>query len=260
MRQRRLTISWLVVLVALLVSAVPAQAEELHIAVAANFLGTLQKLALMFKQAKGHDLVISPGATGQLYAQIAHGAPFDVLLSADTERPAQLETEKLGVSGTRFTYAQGKLVLWSPKPGVVDPGGKLLKRATLRFVSIADPKTAPYGAAAERVLTALGVLSPLRAASKLTIGESVGQAYQFAASGNADCAFVALSQVIDKDGKISGSSWIVPAALYGQLDQDAILLTSSQHREAARVFLDWLHEDPAALAAIRAAGYGIPTH
>jgi molybdate transport system substrate-binding protein len=260
MRRKRLVFCYALVLACSSALAHPARAEELQIAVAANFLGTLQKLAGMFKRVSGHDLVPIPGATGQLYAQIAHGAPFDVLLSADTERPAKLETEKLGVRGTRFTYAQGKLVLWSPKPGVLVAGGKLLKSQDLHFVSIADPKTAPYGAAAEKVLTALGVLAPLRAASKLTIGESIGQAYQFAASGNADCAFVALSQVIAADGKLPGSAWIVPAALYGRLDQDAILLTSSKHPRAARGFLDWLHKDPKALAMVRAAGYAVPSH
>ncbi|HEY2735856.1 MAG TPA: molybdate ABC transporter substrate-binding protein [Polyangiales bacterium] len=235
-----------------------AAADEVHVAVAANFLGTLQKLAEPFRTATGHLLVISPGATGQLYAQIAHGAPFDVLLSADSAHAIKLEEAGLGVRGTRFTYALGKLVLWSPKAGVVQAGGKLLLNPALHFVAIADPATAPYGSAAEKTLTALGWLPQLKAAGKIAIGESVGQAHQFAASGNADCAFVALSQILGPDGKPTGSSWIVPTSLSGLIDQDAILVSASSHKDAANAFLVWLHKDSKALAAIRAAGYGLP--
>jgi molybdate transport system substrate-binding protein len=255
-RFRPLAVWSLLVLLALPLSSVAA--DEVHVAVAANFLGTLQKLAEPFHKASGHTLVISPGATGQLYAQIAHGAPFDVLLAADTAHAIKLEDDGLGVRGTRFTYASGKFVLWSPKAGVVQPGGKLLLKPELHFVAIADPTTAPYGTAAEKALTALGWLAQLKAAGKIAIGESVGQAYQFAASGNADCAFVALSQILGPDGKPTGSSWLVPASLSGTIDQDAILVSASAHKDAANVFLAWLHHDPTALAAIRAAGYALP--
>jgi molybdate transport system substrate-binding protein len=232
-----------------------ARADELNVAVAGNFLGTLQKLAPLFQTAHGHTLAPSAGASGALYAQIQHGAPFDVFLSADAERPAKLEAEGLAVKGTRFTYAIGQLVLWSPKPGVVDSAGDVLKKSELRFVAIADPKTAPYGAAAEKVLEALHVLAPLRAAKKITVGESIGQAYQFAATGNADCGFVALSQVTKEDGTIPGSSWIIPPTLSGKLEQDALVLKASTKQKVAQLFLKWLHTDPAARKLIRAAGY-----
>jgi molybdate transport system substrate-binding protein len=237
-----------------------ARADELNVAVAANFLGTLQKLAPLFQAAHGHTLVPSAGASGQLYAQIQRGAPFDVFLSADSERTAKLEAEGLSVKGTRFTYAIGELVLWSPKPGVVDSAGDVLKKRELRFVAIADPKTAPYGAAAEKVLEALHLLAPLRAAKKISVGESIGQAYQFTATGNADCGFVALSQVIKEDGTIPGSSWIIPPTLSGKLDQEAVLLKASTKQKAAQLFLKWLHTDSAALKLIRAAGYLVAAH
>jgi molybdate transport system substrate-binding protein len=236
------------------------RADELRVAVAANFLGTLQKLVPLFQRAHGHTLVPIAGASGQLYAQIQHGAPFDVLLSADSERPAKLEAEGLTVKGTRFTYATGRLVLWSPKQGVVDSAGEVLKSQALRFVALADPKSAPYGVAAEKVLEALHVLAPLRAANKITLGESVAQAYQFAATGNADCSFIALSQVIKEDGTIPGSSWVVPPQLYSKLDQDAVLLQASKQQPLGRLFLGWLRNDPGALSVIRAAGYLVVAH
>jgi molybdate transport system substrate-binding protein len=239
-------------------SASLARAEELNVAVAANFLGTLQKLAEQFKRAQGHTLVISPGSTGQLYAQIQRGAPYDVLLSADTERPAKLEAEGLAVKGSRFTYATGKLILWSPKPGVVDAKGALLKQKDLHFVALADPKAAPYGVAAEQVLTTLKLLEPLRAANKVVVGESVAQTQQFAVSGHADCAFVALSQVIDANGKVSGSSWLVPENLYARIDQDAVVLLSSTKAKLAEQFLRWLRTDKVALETIRSSGYATP--
>jgi molybdate transport system substrate-binding protein len=236
-------------------SACEVRAEELNVAVAANFLGTLQKLASQFQRTHGHTIVASPGATGQLYAQIQRGAPFDVLLSADTDRPAKLESEGLAVKGTRFTYATGQLVLWSPKKGVVDSKGSVLSKSDLHFVAIPDPKTAPYGVAAEQVLAAMKLLEPLRAANKIVVGESVGQAHQFAVSGHADCAFVALSQVIDPAGKVPGSSWQVPATLYTRIDQDAVVLAASQKTKVAQEFLTWLRTDRAALETIRSSGY-----
>lgn len=250
--------AFLIACCALFVAA-SVQADELNVAVAANFVGTLKQLAPLFQQAHGHSLVVSPGSSGQLYAQIQHGAPYDVLLSADAERARKLEDEGLGVRGSRFTYAQGKLVLWSPKAGAVDAHASLLKQPDPPFVAIADPATAPYGAAAEKVLAALQLLSQLRAAKKLVLGESVAQAYQFAASGHAACAFVALSQVQAPDGKVPGSYWLVPPSLYGGLDQDAVLLSASKKAPVARQFLAWLRTDAKALAVIRAAGYGVPS-
>lgn len=238
--------------------AATARADELNVAVAANFVSTLQKLGERFEKASGHKVVASPGSSGQLYAQIKKGAPYDVLLSADAERPAQLEAEGFAVAGSRFTYAIGRLVLWSPKPDFVDSEGKVLSKPNLRFVSLADPKTAPYGAAAEQVLSKLGLLAPLRAANKLVYGESVGQAHQFVSSGHADCGFVALSQVLDSGGKPTGSMWSIPEAHYASLNQDAIVISKSAKQTLAAKFLDFLRTNAAAIQIIRTAGYALP--
>jgi molybdate transport system substrate-binding protein len=237
-----------------LLVALSARAEELNIAVAANFSGTLQKLAPMFEQASGDKLLMSSGSSGQFYTQIREGAPFDVLLSADSERPKQLEAEGLGVAGSRFTYAIGALVLWSPKAGVVDRDGAVLRGSAFRIIGIAEPRNAPYGAAAQQVLTALGLWERLNQQKKLAVGENITQAWQFAATGNVDMAFVALSQV-SNDGLITGSYWLPPQSLYQPLDQDAIILARTSKRAAAERFLTWLRKDPQAIATIQAAGY-----
>jgi molybdate transport system substrate-binding protein len=237
-------------------SATSVRAEDLDIAVAANFYGTLQRLAPKFEQASGHRLLLSSGASGQFYTQIREAAPFDVLLSADSARPKQLEAEGLAVAGSRFTYAIGTLILWSPKAGVVDRDGKVLRGGAYRMLGIADPRNAPYGAAAQQVLTALGLWDKLNQDKKLAIGENINQAWQFAATGNVDLAFVALSQVTD--GKaISGSYWLPPQTLYAPLNQDAVILTRSGKRAAAEAFLNWLRRDPEAIATIKAAGYHV---
>jgi molybdate transport system substrate-binding protein len=234
-----------------------ARADELNVAVAANFLGTLKRLSPLFEKATGHKLVLSPGASGLLYAQIQRGAPYDVLLSADSDRPAKLEAEGLGVRGSRFTYAIGRLVLWSPKPGFVDGAGDVLKK-NLRFISIADPKAAPYGAAAEQALGALKLLQPFKIANKLVYGESIAQAQQFVISGHAEVGFVALSQITDESGKTKGSYWLVPESLYGPLGQDAIVLNASTKKALAQQFLSWLQADPVAIKLISASGYVVP--
>lgn len=234
-----------------------AQAAELGVAVAANFLGTLQALAPMYQQASGNHLVISGGSSGQLYTQIKQGAPFDVLMSADSDRPARLEAEGLGVAGSRFTYAIGTLVVWSPKAGVVDGAGKLLSSGRYRAIAIANPSTAPYGAAARQVLTALGLWDRLNTEHRIVIGENINQAWQFAATGAADVGFVALSE-ISHGGAISGSYWTPPQSMYQAIDQDAIVLARSDRRQIAGEFMHWLRTDPRALAAIKAAGYRVP--
>jgi molybdate transport system substrate-binding protein len=233
-----------------------ARAEDIGIAVAANFAGTLEKLARQFEKQSGHKLLISSGATGALYAQIKAGAPFDVFLSADAERPAQLEKEGLGVTGTRFIYAQGKLVLWSPKAGVVDGQGKILRHKEPVKVSLADPAVAPYGAAAQQVMSTMGIWQFLQDQSALVLGTSITHAYQFAASGNVVCGFVAYSQVLE--GKQPGSLWKVPQSMYNPLLQEAILLKRAETKQAARDFLKWLASDKKALSALRSAGYERP--
>ncbi|MGH8232038.1 MAG: molybdate ABC transporter substrate-binding protein [Steroidobacteraceae bacterium] len=239
-----------------LLTATAAQCDDLNIAVAANFYGTLQKLAPMFEQASGNHLLLSSGSSGQFYTQIREGAPFDVFLSADIDRPKQLESDGLTVPGSRFTYAIGTLVLWSPKDGVVDRDGKVLKAGRFHMLGIAEPRTAPYGAAAQQVLTALGLWDRLNSDKKLAVGENINQAWQFAATGNVDMAFVALSQV-SKDGSISGWYWLPPQSLYTPIDQDAVILERSTRGPAAEAFLKWLRQDTQAIATIKAAGYRV---
>src|ERR1700691_2922782 len=231
-------------------SARSAQAEDLNVAVAANFFGTLQRLAPKFEQASGNKLVLSSGSSGQFYTQIREGAPFDVLLSADSDRPKQLESEGLAVAGSRFTYAIGTLVLWSPKAGVVDRDGKILRAGAYRMIGIAEPRNAPYGAAAQQVLTALGLWDRLNQDKKLAVGENINQAWQYAATGNVDMAFVALSQV-SNDDVIAGSYWLPPQSMYAPLDQDALILARTAKRATAEAFLNWLRKDPQAIATIK---------
>ena len=198
----------LISLAVLLALPLASHADEVKVAVAANFTAPMQKIAAAFEKDTGHKAVVSTGATGAFYAQIKNGAPFEVFLSADDETPARLESEGSGAKGSRFTYAVGKLVLWSAKPGYVDGKGDVLKKGGFEHISLANPKTAPYGAAGVEVLKKLGVYDTL--SSKIAQGENISQAQQFVATGNAELGFVALSQVW-KDGAIqSGSAWIVP--------------------------------------------------
>jgi len=230
----------------------PANAGQVQVAVAANFAAPMQALAAGFTAETGHVAVVSVGSTGKFYAQISNGAPFEVLLAADVETPARLAGDGLAIDNTRFTYATGRLVLWSPRAGLVDPGGDVLRTDATSKLAIADQRVAPYGAAAMKALTRLGLVERWRA--RLVQGDSVGQAYQFAASGNAELGFVSLSQVM-KNGKIeSGSAWLVPTALYDPLRQDAVLLTPGANNKAARAFLRYLAGEPAR-AVMRGFGY-----
>jgi len=229
-------------------------AAEVQVAVAANFFGPMKAIAADFEKATGHKAVLSSGATGKFYAQIQAGAPFDVFLSADDETPARLDKEGAAVPGSRFTYATGKLVLWSAKPGLVDAGGEVLKRGEFAHLALAAPKLAPYGAAAVETMTRLGVME--RLAPKFVQGESIGQTYGFISSGNAELGFVALSQVYE-DGKIkSGSAWIVPESLHQPIRQDAVLLQRGKDNPAADALMRYLKSD-AAKVLIRAYGYDI---
>lgn len=229
-------------------------ADELGVAVAANFYETLQKMAPLFERASGHTLVLSSGASGQLYAQIKQGAPFDVFLSADTDKPARLDAEALAVPGSRFIYARGTLVLWSPKPGVVDAQGKVLQENGFSHIALASPDTAPYGTAARQVLVSLGLWDGLNQQKKLVLGENVTQTWQFAATGNVDMAFVALSQVKAGAG-ISGSYWLPPQTMYAPIDQGGVIIARSTKQAAAEAFVKWLRTNPDALAALKGAGY-----
>jgi molybdate transport system substrate-binding protein len=229
-----------------------ATAGEVQVAVAANFTAPMQKIAAAFEGDTGHKAQLAFGATGKFYAQIAHGAPFEVLLAADDATPLKLEQEHLAAPATRFTYAIGRLVLWSAQPGVVDGEGRVLDKADFTHLAIANPKTAPYGAAAVETLTSLRLLARLQ--PKIVQGESIAQAYQFVSSGNAQLGFVALSQVVS-DGRIgAGSGWIVPDKLHGPIRQDAVLLAGGVANPAARALLDYLKSDKAR-AIIRSYGY-----
>ena len=233
---------------------VPAMAEEVTVAVAANFTAPMKQIAADFEKATGHKVLLSFGASGKFYAQIKNGAPFQLFLSADDEKPAQLEKDGLTVPGSRFTYAVGTLVLWSAKPGFVDPKGEVLSKGTFNKLSIANPKLAPYGTAAIEVLTKQGLLAAVQ--PKLVQGENISQAYQFVSTGNADLGFVALSQVM-QDGRISsGSAWVVPDNLHSPIRQDAVLLLKGKGNQAAEGLANYLKTDKVK-AVIRTYGYGI---
>jgi molybdate transport system substrate-binding protein len=229
-------------------------ADEISVAVAANFTAPMQRIAPEFERETGHKIVSSFGSTGKFYAQIKNGAPFEVLLSADHETPARLTTEKLAVAATQFTYAVGKLVLWSAKPFVVDAAGDVLKKGNFEHIAMADPKLAPYGAAALQAMKALGVHEALTA--KIVTAENISQSYQFIGSGNALLGFVSLSQVL-KDGKIEGSYWLVPAPLYEPIRQDAVLLEKGKGRPAAEALIKFLKAEKVK-AVIRSYGYDLP--
>ena len=229
-----------------------AAADEVQVAVAANFTAPMQVIAADFEKATGHKAVLSFGSTGKFYAQITNGAPFDIFLAADAATPMKLEQENRIVTGSRFTYAIGKLALWSAKPDLVDAGGAVLAKGRFNHLAIAAPKLAPYGAAAIETMTSLGLLSALQ--PKLVQGESIGQAYSFVATGNAELGFVALSQIY-AGGKIkSGSAWIVPAKLYQPIRQDAVILKRGKDNRAAAALTDYLKSAPAQ-AVMRAFGY-----
>ena len=232
----------------------PLQAAELSVAVAANFTAPMQKIAAAFEKETGHKLALSFGSTGKFYAQIVNGAPFEILLAADEQIPAQLEKDGYAVNGSRFTYATGRLALWSAQARKVDNQGDVLRQGAFTHLALANPKTAPYGAAAIEVMTKLGVLASVH--EKIVQGENVAQTYQFAASGNADLAFVALSQVW-KDGRISaGSAWIVPSNMHQAIRQDAVLLERGRDNVAAGALLAYLKGN-AARAIIRSYGYAL---
>ena len=236
-----------------------AQAGEVTVAVAANFTAPMQKIAKAFEQDTGHKAQLAFGATGKFYAQIKNGAPFAVLLAADDETPARLEKEGLAVAGTRFTYATGRLALWSKRPNLVDDKGEVLRsngfnKLGIHKIAMADPKLAPYGIAAMEVINRLGVQANV--VPKLVQGESIGQTYQFVSTENAQLGFVALSQ-ISIDGRITqGSAWVVPQSMHAPLKQDAVLLNTGKDNAAAHALLKYLQGDTAK-AIITRYGYAL---
>lgn len=234
------------------------RADEVSVAVAANFLAPLKTVKAAFEMATGHRLKISSGSTGELYTQIKNGAPFDVFLAADQKRPQLAEEEGLAIEGSRFTYAIGRLVLWSAdRNRIADGGVAALKAGEFRQLAIANPKTAPYGEAAIQALTKLGLYDTLL--PKIVQGQSLSQTYQFIALGSAELGFVALSQVraIDVTGGEAGSQWLVPQELYNPILQDAVQLKRSAPNNAITSFLDFL-KSPDGRGIIEAGGYEAP--
>jgi len=246
---RRVAIALSVVLAC---AASVARADEVLVAVAANFTAPMKLIAADFEKDSGHKARLAFGATGAFYAQIRNGAPFQVFLAADDETPAKLVQEGLADASSRFTYAIGGLVLWSAKPGFVDGRGEVLKTGQFTRLALANPKTAPYGRAAVETLTKLGLLSALE--PRFVQGENIAQTFQFVMTGNAELGFVALSQVM-KDGAVAeGSAWLVPAELHQPIRQDAVLLTAARGNAAAPALLQYLKSNQAR-AVIRAFGY-----
>lgn len=229
-----------------------ARAEEVSVAVAANFTAPMQEIARLFEQDTGHRAVLSFGATGKFYAQIAQGAPFGILLAADDRTPERIGREGLGDPQTRFTYAIGQLALWSRQPGYVDAEGRVLARNDWQHLAIANPKLAPYGQAAMETLARMGLTEQVQ--GRVVQGENIAQAYQFVASGNAELGFVALSQVMQGGQLRAGSAWIVPADMHRPIRQDAIVLKGAQANPAAVALMQYLRGERAR-AVIRAYGY-----
>jgi molybdate transport system substrate-binding protein len=247
----RIRRSLALVFAAALLVAAPALAAETQVAVAANFMEPAKEIAAAFAKATGNTATLSFGASGTFYTQISQGAPFDILLSADAERPQKAEAAGLGVKGSRFTYAVGRLVLYSSTPGLVDGRGAVLRSGRFQKLAIADPAAAPYGAAAIQTLQTLGVYDAVK--PKIVQGASIAQAYQFVSTGAAEIGFVALSQVVDEKG---GSRWVVPEADHAPIDQQAILLTRAADNATAKAFLAFL-KSPTAVAIIKRYGYGV---
>ena len=250
----RFNLRRLLTLTAALALSAAAQAEVVQIAVAANFTAPARALAEIFARTTGHEAKLSFGATGAFYTQIKNGAPFDILLAADDERPIRLEKEGDTVPGSRFTYAVGQLVLLSAKPGFVDGEGAVLKGGNFNKIAIANPKLAPYGAAAVETMDKLGLAAALT--PKLVTGESIGQTYNFIATGNAELGFVALAQVLDGGKLKSGSMWVVPAKYHAPIIQDAVILKRAAANPAAKAWMA-LMRSPNTQDFIRSYGYEV---
>ena len=229
----------------------PAAAEQVLVAVAANFVPPFREIAAEFENATGHHVRVVSGSSGNFYSQIKNGAPFDVLFSADAERPTLLENEGHAVKGSRFTYAIGRLALWCPNSNVAN-GDQSLRSDAFKHLAMANPKTAPYGVAAMQTLQKLGVWETLQ--PRIVMGENLGQAMGFIESGNAELGFVALSQILDPKVKVKGSRWEVPIDLYDPIVQDVILLEKGKDNPAAKSLLEFTRS-PRATVIIERYGY-----
>lgn len=243
-----------ILLMSLLLVSSMVKAGEVKVAVASNFYKPMLQLAKEFEQATGNTVILSAGSTGALYAQIKNGAPFEVFLAADQQRPIALEDEKLAINGSRFTYAQGQLAFWSKKLGYNTQQDFINSLSKMEYLAIASPKNAPYGAAAIDVMKKLGVYA--KAQAKIVEGHNIGQTYQYVSSENVKCGFVALSQVYQNNKITEGSAWLVPTHLHRVLKQDAVLLHKGQNNTVAQSLLTFLQSD-AAKKTIRSFGYKI---
>ena len=243
----------------LLLNVTPtANADVVSIAVATNFMEAARGLATRFEETSGHSIKLSFGSTGQLYAQISNGAPYDVFLAADTARPHKAESAGLAVKDSRFTYARGRLVLVSIKNALFTDGPAYLESGKFARLAIANPKTAPYGLAAKQALDKIGLWHELQ--HKIVRGNSIAHTYQFVATGNTEAGFVALSQVFSlnaTDDKTSYSSWLVPESFHDPIEQQAVLLSRATDNDAAVAFLRFMQSDPAQ-EIIGRYGYGVP--
>lgn len=228
-------------------------ADDVRVAVATNFKSTLEVLAAEFESQSGHGLIISSGSTGKLYAQIRNGAPFDVFLSADDRAPQLLVGHGLAVEGSVFTYAQGRLALWSPDAAKLD--AQTLQQGEFQHIAIANPQLAPYGAAARDVIEALGVADQLE--DKLVFGENIGQTFAFVHAGAADLGFVAMSQILSREESERGNWWEPPQEAYTPIRQDAVLLERAAENDAAKAFVIYLQSGDAQ-DLIEQSGYARP--
>lgn len=231
-----------------------AHAAEVNVAVASNFTAPMKVIAQHFEKETGHRAKLSFGATGQFYAQIKNGAPFGILLAADATTPAKIAQEGLGLRDSTFTYASGTLVLWSKKPTLIDQSGEVLKQGQFNKIAIANPKLAPYGAAALQVITKMDLGESLK--SKIVEGSNISQTFQFVSSENASLGFVALSQVYENNKLKEGSAWIIPKDMYTPIKQDAIMLTGSENNPAAQALMKYLRSEQAKVI-IRSFGYNL---
>ncbi|MDT8387459.1 MAG: molybdate ABC transporter substrate-binding protein [Thiogranum sp.] len=242
----------LILALALMPGFGPASADEIRVAVASNFTDAIKDVAEAFEKKAGHEVVLISGSTGKHYAQIINGAPFDAFFAADARRPRLLEEESVAVPGSRFTYAIGKLVLWSPDPALIDANARVLSHGNFRHLALANPKLAPYGKAAEQVMRARGVWEALQ--GRMVHGENVGQTFQFVKTGNAELGFVAYSQIKRAGDSTEGSFWEPPQSLYTPIEQQAVLL---KDHPVARELMGFAKGDQAR-KIIRAHGYGTP--
>lgn len=250
---KRNLLTWCVVVISAM-AWTPAFAESVLVAVAANFIPPFREIAIEFERSSGHRVRVVPGSSGNFYAQIKNGAPFDLFFSADVERPKVLEEEGLGVQGSRVTYAIGHLVLWSPHSDLLK-GAETLSAQQFKHLAMANPKTAPYGAAAMQTMQKLGVWDKLQ--PRIVMGENLGQTMGFIESGNAELGFVSLSQALDPKLKIKGARWEVPTDLHDPIRQDVLLLVKGKDNPAATALLEFV-KYPKAKEIIERYGYTVP--